>query len=73
MVGSKEDRAGVLSVIFREWTRRQNLIYKKFHLSITKNFYTVGGQIVKHRTRFPREVVKAPSLEILIAQLEHSP
>ncbi|KFV78567.1 hypothetical protein N308_02074, partial [Struthio camelus australis] len=41
------------------------LKYRKFHLNIRRNLFTV--KVVKHWSRLPRE---APSLEVLKSQLD---
>ncbi|KFV77944.1 hypothetical protein N308_11556, partial [Struthio camelus australis] len=44
------------------------LKHRKFHLKIRKHFLAV--RVVKHWSKFPREAVESPSLEIFKIQLD---
>jgi len=46
----------------------QESLGRKFHVTITKNIFTV--KVVKLWTRFPREVVECLSLEILKTEMD---
>jgi len=42
--------------------------YRKFHLNVRKNFFTLS--VTEHWNRLPREVVDSPSLEIFRTRLD---
>ena len=44
------------------------LEFRKFHLNMRKNFFTV--RVAEHWKRLPRETVESPSLEILKTHLD---
>jgi len=44
------------------------LKYRKFHLNMKKNFFTL--RVAGHWHRLPREVVDSPSLEIFKTHLD---
>ncbi|KFV73704.1 hypothetical protein N308_14170, partial [Struthio camelus australis] len=46
----------------------QKLNHRRFHLNLRKNFFP--GRVTEHWTRWPREVVESPSLEIFKIRLD---
>ncbi|KFV75640.1 hypothetical protein N308_00152, partial [Struthio camelus australis] len=44
------------------------LKHRKFHLNLRKNFFTV--RVTEHWSRWPREAVESPSLEIFKTRLD---
>ncbi|KAJ7411396.1 hypothetical protein WISP_102740 [Willisornis vidua] len=62
--GCREDGSILFLVVPSNKARDngQKLMHRKFHLNMSKNFFTV--QVAKHWNRLPREVVESPSREI---------
>ena len=61
--GCEKDRATLLSVLSSDRTRGSGhrLKHRRFHLNISKLFFTV--RVTEHWHRLHREVVEAPSLK----------
>lgn len=68
-MGEHEDKGAKLSSVLHTDKisgNGQKLKHMKLHLNTRKNFFT--GRVVKHRRRFPEEVVESPSLHRLKTQ-----
>lgn len=51
-----------------QWRAGHKLKYRKFHLDVQRNFFTV--KMAKDCNRLPKEVVESPFSKILGAQLD---
>lgn len=68
--GSRKDAARLFSVVSsnRERGNGHKLKYRKIHLNIRKNFFTL--RMIKHWNQLSREVMESPSLEITKTRLD---
>lgn len=65
MGGFKEDGIRLLLVVSMERSNDEHNVlckYKKFHLNIRKNIFSV--RMIEHWNRFPRETVESTFLEL---------
>lgn len=72
MVGAayKKDGQGQFSRVCSFKTRRNGFKIKEGGLDIRKKFFTL--RVVKHKNRFHREAVDAPSPEMLMDNLDEA-